>query len=109
MHHPRRPPPNGTLLRHRRRRSSSRGVGRAVPGFGRARSEVRRGSLQRPPRGAPPTRFNAPVSARRVTDACRVSLNGLKRIKAIVPGATVNDVVLAVFAGGLREYLASKG
>ncbi len=87
----------------------ARGVGRAVPGFGRARSEVRRGSLQRPPRGAPPTRFNAPVSARRVTDACRVSLNGLKRIKAIVPGATVNDVVLAVFAGGLREYLASKG
>jgi len=84
-------------------------VGRVVPGFGRALAAVRSGSLQRPPRGAPPTRFNAPVSARRVTDACRVSLTDLKRIKGIVPGATVNDAVLAVFAGALSQYLESKG
>ncbi len=109
------PPSSAELLRRtavtfvRSPARVARLVGRAAPGLARARSQVRAGAVQRPTRGAPRTRFNRAVSAGRVTDACRLRLGDLKRIKAAVPGATINDVVLAVFAGALREYLASKG
>ncbi len=35
----------------------------------------------------------------------RFALADFKAIRALVPGASVNDVVLAVCAGGLRHYL----
>ena len=53
----------------------------------------------------PQTRFNVPVSPHKAFDATTFSLDDLKRIKSKVDGATINDVVLAICAGGLRRYL----
>ncbi|MFZ4626382.1 MAG: wax ester/triacylglycerol synthase family O-acyltransferase, partial [Rhodoferax sp.] len=58
------------------------------------------------PHDFPVTRFNTVVSAHRVFDTRRFALADFHRIRALVPGATINDVVLAVCAGGLRRYLA---
>jgi WS/DGAT/MGAT family acyltransferase len=52
------------------------------------------------------TRFNSIVSPQRVFDTRRFLLTEFRVIRALVPGATVNDVVLAVCGGGLRRYLA---
>ena len=52
------------------------------------------------------TRFNAVVSAHRVFDTRRFLRGDFERIRRLVAGATVNDAVLAVCAGGLRRYLA---
>ena len=53
----------------------------------------------------PQTRFNQPVSPHKVFDAAIFRLDDLRRIKAKVEGATINDVVLAISAGALRRYL----
>jgi WS/DGAT/MGAT family acyltransferase len=45
------------------------------------------------------------VSAQRVFETRRFALEDFKTIRALVPNATVNDVVLAVCSGGLRSYL----
>ena len=58
---------------------------------------------------APTTRFNDPVSAHRVFEARFHDLTDIKRIKASVPGSTVNDVALAYVGGALREYLNRHG
>ena len=55
------------------------------------------------------TRFHSVVSAHRVFDTRRFMLAEFHRIRGLVPGATVNDAVLAVCAGGLRRYLAAQG
>lgn len=57
------------------------------------------------PQPFPMTRFNSEVSPHRVFDTRRFALAEFKDIRALVPQATVNDVVLAVCAGGLRRYL----
>jgi WS/DGAT/MGAT family acyltransferase len=83
---------------------------RAVPVLGGGiATRVRRQGLARPRLGVPRTRFGGRVSAHRVADGRRFPLADLKRIKAAVPGATVNDVVLALVGGGMRRYLDAKG
>ncbi len=57
----------------------------------------------------PDTRFNGPVSPQRVFEATPIKLKDLRAIKSAVPGATVNDAILAVCGGALREYLEAKG
>ncbi|MFZ3290730.1 wax ester/triacylglycerol synthase family O-acyltransferase, partial [Mycobacterium sp.] len=57
----------------------------------------------------PKTRFNQIVSPHRVFDARFHDLADFKRIKASVPGSTVNDVALAYVGGALREYLEGHG
>lgn len=57
----------------------------------------------------PRTRLNAPVSAHRVWDDVRCPLADLKRARRAVEGATINDVCLAIVAGGMRRYLEAKG
>ena len=57
----------------------------------------------------PTTRFNGAVSEHRTMDARSYALDDLKRIKNAIPGATVNDVALAVVGGALRGYLAGHG
>lgn len=57
----------------------------------------------------PDTRFNCIVSPHRMFDAVAFSLDELKAVRAVVPGSTINDVVLAVCAGGLRRYLQHHG
>jgi diacylglycerol O-acyltransferase / wax synthase len=56
--------------------------------------------------GVPETRFNAPVGPHKMFDAAFVSLADVALIRQKVPGATVNDVVLATCGGALRLYLA---
>jgi len=65
------------------------------------------GELWRHPERLPITRFNAEVSPHRVYETRRFTLEEFKRIRALVPGATINDVVLAVCGGALRRYLAT--
>jgi WS/DGAT/MGAT family acyltransferase len=57
---------------------------------------------------APLTRFNHPISANRAVEAVGLPLTGVKRIRALAEGATINDVFLAVCGGALRRYLLSK-
>ena len=57
----------------------------------------------------PPTRLNRPVTTNRVGDAIVIDLAEAKRVRAAVPGATVNDVLLCVVGGGLRPYLGGFG
>jgi len=64
---------------------------------------------QRRPVKIPRTRFNAPVSAHRVFDEATCSLSDLKRIKAAVPGATINDVCLSIVGGAMCSYLSEAG
>lgn len=54
---------------------------------------------------APSTRFNGAASPHRVFEARFHDLADVQRIKASVPGATINDVALAYVGGALREYL----
>ncbi|MEI7444854.1 MAG: wax ester/triacylglycerol synthase family O-acyltransferase [Burkholderiales bacterium] len=61
------------------------------------------------PDAIPVTRFNAIVSPHRVFETRRFPLADFRRIRDLVEGATVNDAVLAVCAGGLRRYLARSG
>ena len=56
----------------------------------------------------PDTRFNRPVSPQRVVEGVTFKLKQLGDIRKAVPGATVNDVVLAICGGALRRYLEDK-
>jgi len=57
----------------------------------------------------PETRFNGSVSSSKMFDGMQVSLSDLKAIRLLVPGCTINDVILAVCGGGLRRYLQHHG
>jgi diacylglycerol O-acyltransferase len=85
----------------------------AIPALPSPRGVV--GAIARPPslsalnQTVPNTRFNASVSAHRTMDARSYDLEDLKRVKNAIPGATVNDVALAVVGGALRGYLDAHG
>jgi hypothetical protein len=49
------------------------------------------------------------VSSHRVFDTRRFTVDEFERIRRLVPGATLDDAVLAVCADGLRRYLDSHG
>ena len=57
----------------------------------------------------PETRFNGSVSSSKMFDGIQVALSDLKAIRLLVPGSTINDVILAVCGGGLRKYLDHHG
>ncbi len=61
------------------------------------------------PQEFPMTRFNSEVSPHRVFETRRFALRDFKAIRALADGASVNDVVLAICAGGLRRYLDLQG
>lgn len=84
-------------------RGGLRGPVGAVMNVGRARSDDDAvGPL--PPLAAPRTPFNAPITAHRRFAFRSTSLAAVKAVKNEL-GATVNDVVMAVCAGGLRTWL----
>ncbi|MGC1814484.1 MAG: WS/DGAT domain-containing protein, partial [Solirubrobacterales bacterium] len=57
---------------------------------------------------APHTSLNDPIGAKRTLSVLTVELGELKQIKRAL-GGTVNDVVLASAAGGLRRLLEHRG
>ena len=59
--------------------------------------------------GAPVTRFSKNVSANRVVEGFGMPISRIKRIRAKVPGSTLNDIFIAVAAGAARKYLETKG
>ena len=79
-----------------------------LPGklVGGVASRVAGGSVSSFP---PKTRFNQTVSPHRVFEARFHDLADFKRLKACVPGSTVNDVALAYVGGALRRYLNGHG
>lgn len=59
---------------------------------------------------SPATRFSRSIrTRRRVLDVLEFSLPEIKAISRRVEGATINDVVLAIVGGTLREYLSAHG
>ncbi len=60
------------------------------------------------PQRMPPARFNAIVSPHRVFETRRFPLEEFREVRTLVPGASVNDVVLAVCGGALRRFLRSQ-
>jgi diacylglycerol O-acyltransferase len=77
---------------------------RASPGLLQAAKKVR-GEGKKEKSGVPETRFNGVVSPHKMFDAIDFQLDDLKAVRPLVPGCTINDVVLAVCAGALRRYL----
>jgi WS/DGAT/MGAT family acyltransferase len=61
---------------------------------------------ERPPKAfaAPKTRFNAPLTAHRSFAVATVDLESVRAVRSAF-GTTINDVMLAAVAGGLRTYL----
>jgi WS/DGAT/MGAT family acyltransferase len=57
---------------------------------------------------APRTRFNGKVSPHRVVDGVRFDVADIERIRDALPGATVNDVAIAIIGGALRRYLEGR-
>jgi diacylglycerol O-acyltransferase / wax synthase len=57
---------------------------------------------------APMVSFNGTLSGSRTCAYSSISLQAVKEVKNAL-GVTVNDVVLAVCGGALRQYLASRG
>lgn len=90
-------------------RSSLRGPLGTVLNVGRPRQEERdEPPLELPSLNAPKTPFNASISPHRKFAYRSTSLDAVKAIKNAL-GATVNDVVMAACAGGLRTYLDKRG
>ncbi|MGQ0574731.1 MAG: WS/DGAT/MGAT family O-acyltransferase [Pseudonocardia sp.] len=59
-------------------------------------------------RRAPGSPLNVPISTQRRFAVARTQLESYRRVRA-AHGCTVNDVVLSVVAGALREWLLSRG
>jgi diacylglycerol O-acyltransferase len=73
---------------------------------------LRRGASVSPPRpllDTPRTSFNGAITARRSFATATLPLDELRRVRKAVPDATLNDVVLAVVAGGMRSWLDDRG
>jgi WS/DGAT/MGAT family acyltransferase len=66
--------------------------------------------LDPPPRllSAPETIFNQAIDSERTFWGKNFDFDRIKAIRDAVPGVTVNDVVLAICAGGLRNYLVQR-
>jgi WS/DGAT/MGAT family acyltransferase len=85
-------------------RGGLRGPLGALLNIGRDRSPEGETKGPLPSLSAPRTPFNAPITAHRRFAFRSTSLESVKGIKNAL-GATVNDVVMAVCAGGLRTWL----
>ncbi|HEY2814683.1 MAG TPA: wax ester/triacylglycerol synthase family O-acyltransferase [Acidimicrobiales bacterium] len=86
-------------------RGSLRGPLGSLLNVGRERSPETDLAGPLPSLSAPPTPFNAPITPHRRFAFRSAPLQAVKDIKNAL-GATVNDVVMAVCAGGLRTWLA---
>ncbi len=85
-------------------RGSLRGPLGALLNIGRDRGEERDAPNELPSVRPPRTPFNAEITPHRKLAIGSASLSSVKTIKAAM-GVTVNDVVMAVCAAGLRSWL----
>jgi diacylglycerol O-acyltransferase len=86
----------------------ARALRRSAPGLAR----LFRGSPEEEVENSAPvprTRFNQAVSPHRVVEGRAFSLQDIRDIRKRVPGATVNDVILTVCSGAMRQYLLFHG
>jgi WS/DGAT/MGAT family acyltransferase len=83
-------------------------MARTVPAMGRLGLNLMQRRFETPAVQPPRTRFNRQVTAHRIVEGRRFELAQVKTIKQAVPGATVNDAVLAIVGGALRIYLEAK-
>ena len=60
------------------------------------------------PPAAPHTRFSEKITTNRVVEGFGMPISRIKRIRAKVPGSTLNDVFIAVAGGAARKYLLGK-
>ena len=102
-----RPPSEATLLAQALLKQPGRGfgLGKLVVRMGvklplAVAHVVRNGGINYSP--PPVTRFGGQVDPHRVFEAVRLDLTDIKRIKKSVPGATVNDVALAIVGASSR-------
>jgi WS/DGAT/MGAT family acyltransferase len=108
------PQPAGLLVRAYVNRMARPGrtiqtIARTVPAFRKVKEAIDAGDVQRPVRHkVPETRFAGPVGPHRVFEALRFTIDEIKQVRALVPGATINDVLLAIVGGALRRYLEDK-
>jgi diacylglycerol O-acyltransferase / wax synthase len=80
-----------------------------VPGIARLGKEIAGGDVSlKSTRLAPQTIFNGKVGPHRAFDGVVFQLAEIRAIKEHIDGATVNDVVLAIIGGALREYLIGR-
>ncbi|WP_405136522.1 WS/DGAT/MGAT family O-acyltransferase [Nocardia sp. NBC_01388] len=82
-------------------------IGTAVPAIAKTAVRAVLGGDIGP--SIPWTRFNGQVTAHRCYESILFDLNEVKRVRAAVPGATVNDVALAMVGGALHRYLREHG
>ncbi|TDD87228.1 WS/DGAT/MGAT family O-acyltransferase [Actinomadura rubrisoli] len=85
----------------------------SIPGVGLVSSvmqgALRREEVPRAPRiSAPPTPFNLPIGRRRAVACGELPLEEIKRIRTGL-GGSVNDVVMALCATALRQWLDKRG
>ncbi|MCF8589437.1 WS/DGAT/MGAT family O-acyltransferase [Gordonia liuliyuniae] len=66
------------------------------------------GTTMAPPFTAPRTSFNGTIDGHRTVAIADLSLDDIKAVRKAT-GATVNDIVLSVAGGALREYLRERG
>ncbi len=78
-----------------------------VPAVRRIR-EGRKSQMFTPLEERQRTRFQGRISRHRVVDALKFDFEVVRAIKNTQPGTTINDVMLAIVSGGLRNYLRAK-
>lgn len=86
----------------------ARTIVNSAPGIARMIGGLARGNLRSSIGSVPRTRFNGSVTMNRVVDGRDFSLAEIKEIRARLPGATVNDAVIAIVGGAMRKYLKAK-
>jgi len=86
-------------------------VGKTAVGAAQLQGERWLKKIEPPPRllSAPPTIFNQPINSKRTFWGKNFDFERIRAIRKAVPGVTINDVVLAICAGGLRKYLSDRG
>lgn len=81
-------------------------VANTVPGIGRLARDIAGGDVSlKGAKMAPSTIFSGKIGPHRVFDGTVFQLADIRTIKDRLEGATVNDVVLSIIGGALRDYL----
>lgn len=86
-------------------------VGKAAVDAVKLRGDKELNKIEPPPRllSAPTSFFNQPINSARTFWGKNFEFERLRAVRKAVPGVTINDVVLAICAGGLRKYLSERG